>query len=187
MTPDQVLDRLSMDRRWQATLWTLLALVVVAWGWLRLGSAGAEADRALARHQNVARDVQRITDLRQRTVAGSGAARPDADLVGRVQRALTSVGLPAGACQGVQPRTEQGGTRGSGPRMQTVELQLHGLTPGEFGSWLAAWNTPEQAWRISEILLNHQAGLTGQEGATVDSNRFQISVLLSAPAVEDSP
>jgi hypothetical protein len=130
--------------------------------------------------------VERISDLRRRTVALAGGARLDVDLVTRAQRALSSVGLPASACQGVQPRADQPTTVG-GPRMQSVELLLSGLTPGEFGSWLSAWNTADQPWRVREIVLTHQAPtLLGQETTHLDSNRFQISVLLSAYPVEES-
>lgn len=180
-------ERLTNDVRWQATAAGLLVAIVLMWGWYRLGSAQAVVDGATQQFRAVARDVERISDLRRRTVALAGGARLGVDLVTRAQRALSSVGLPTSACQGVQPRADQPAAAG-GPRMQSVELLLSGLTPGEFGSWMSAWNTADQPWRVREIVLNHQAPtLPGQETARLDSNRFQISVLLSAYSVEESP
>jgi hypothetical protein len=187
MTPVSVIDRLSTDGRWQTGLWSVLVLGVIAWAWLRLGSVQMEVDQAGQRHRDALRDVQRIAELRQRTVELAAGARVDVDLVTRAQRALGAVGLPSRACQGVQPRADQAGGS-AGPRQQSVELLLTGLTPGEFGSWLSAWNTPDQPWRIREVVFNHQAqGLPGQESTALDSNRFQINLLLSAPSVEDAP
>lgn len=181
-------ERLVHDARWQASAAVLLVVTVLVWGWYRLGGAQAEVERATQQFRAVARDVDRITDLRRRTVALAGGARLDVDLVTRAQRALSSVGLPTSACQGVQPRADQPAAAG-GPRLQSVELLLSGLTPGEFGSWMSAWNTADQPWRVREIVLNHQAAPTipSQEAVHLDSNRFQISVLLSAYSAEESP
>ncbi len=188
MTPGAFLDRLSEDGRWSAALWLSIILMVAGWAWLRLGSAQADVDQALQRHHTLTRDIQRLAELRRQTVDLADGARLNVDLVSRAQRALTSVGLSATACQGVQPRADQANLAG-GPRMQSVELNLSGLTPGEFGSWLAAWNTPDQPWLIREVVLNHQAGQAPSNQGTnsLDSNRFQITVLLSAPSVEDAP
>jgi len=188
MKPVTLVERLANDARWQATASALLVVTVLAWGWYRLGGAQAEVDRATQQLRTVARDIDRITELRRRTIALAGGARLDVDLVTRAQRALSSVGLPTSACQGVQPRADQPAAAG-GPRLQSVELLLSGLTPGEFGSWMSAWNTADQPWRIREIILNHQSAplVPGQEAVRLDSNRFQISVLLSAYSAEESP
>lgn len=177
--------RLRADARLQPLLWLVLVLGVAAWGWLRLGSAQRDHDQALSHHLTVNRDVERIVELRNRTVDLGNGPRQDVDLISRAQRALAAVGLPASACSGVQPRSDQAGATGK-LRVQTVELLLQGLTPGELGAWLGAWRSANQAWQVSELMLNHLATLPGQDPIGLDSNRFQASVLLSAPYL-DSP
>jgi hypothetical protein len=65
-----------------------------------------------------------------------------------------------------------------------VELLLQGLSPGELGAWLGAWRAANQPWQVSELTLNHPATLPGQDAGGLDSNRFQVSVLLSAPYLD---
>lgn len=177
----------SLVQRWHLMTWMACAVLVGGWAWVRLGHAH-EADRqAVQQFHSTARDAARIADLRQRTVVIGTGVRTDVDLVTRAQRALSAVGLPVRACKGVQPRS--GPVTAGGIRHQQVELLLQGLSPGEFGSWLSAWNTPDQPWRIREVLFNHQVeqSLAGQPSSSLDSNRFQITVLLTAPIAEDAP
>jgi len=178
----------SMAKRSRIVVWIALASVVGGWAWLRLGHAQELVDQTTQQFHTTSRDVSRIIDLRSRTVVIGTGVRTDVDLVTRAQRALSAVGLPIRACKGVQPRSGSSGPAG-GIRQQQVELLLQGLSPGEFGSWLSAWNTPDQPWRIREVLFNHQVeqSLAGQHPSSLDSNRFQITVLLTAPTAEDTP
>lgn len=162
---------------------SLVAVMVVGgWCWWRVEAAQAQADAALDQARGIARDVQRVQALRLQTQAVSDRRRPDADLVTRAQRALSQAGLPVTACSGVQPRTDQH-RPGGGIRIQTVQLSLRALRPGDLGAWLTAWSAAEPAWTVSEIQLAHQP----TTAPSLDSNRFDVSVVLSAPYVEDTP
>lgn len=181
-------DPSSLINRSHLAAGIVLAGVIGGWAWLRLGHAQETVSHAIQQFHATSRDVSRIADLRQRTMVIGSGVRTDVDLVTRAQRALSAVGLPIRACRGVQPRSGSPGAAG-GIRQQQVELLLQGLSPGEFGSWLGAWNTADQPWRIREVLFNHQAeqSLAGQPASGLDSNRFQITVLLTAPIAEDVP
>ena len=163
-------------------------LVTVAWGWLRLSAAHDDLVQAEQRYRSSALDLRRVTELRRRAVTVSDDAKADTALVSRIQRVLSTVGLSPSAFQSLQPRTDQQ-PAANGPQWQSVEVLFGGLTPGEFGAWLSAWRSPDQPWVVREILLNHQVAQNpaGQETAGMDSNRYQISVLLSAPSLDQTP
>lgn len=166
-----------------ALLWGCVAAAVLAWGWLRLGQADERWRAALEQSAALHRDVQRLGDLRGRIQAPVRGRRPQDDLVSRAQQALTAAGLPVSAFSGVQPRADQ---TANGLRIQTVQLRLQGLRPAEFGAWLAAWTTPDQPWRLGELQMTHAAA--GQTPLTaLDTNRFDLTLVLTAPYVEDRP
>jgi len=161
----------------------IVAIVAIGgWCWWRVGSAQSQADAAREQAQTIARDVQRVQTLRQQAQVVAGSRRPDADLVTRVQRALSQAGLPVTACSGVQPRNDQAAP-GGGIRIQSVQLSLRALQPSDLGAWLSAWTMAEPAWTVSELQLAHQP----TTALGLDSNRFDVSVVLSAPYVEDAP
>jgi hypothetical protein len=188
MTSGSLLDGMSRHPRLMTLTLGSALLITVVWAWVRLSGAHDAMAQAQERYRTSAVDVHRVEDLRRRSVTVSDGTRSDTTLVSRIQRVLSSVGLSPNAFQSMQPRTDQP-TASGGPTMQSVEVLLGGLTPGEFGSWLSAWRSPDQPWLVREILLNHQTTTNpaGQQTAGMDSNRYQISVLLSAPSVDVTP
>jgi hypothetical protein len=166
--------------------WSAAALLVVCWGWLRC-SMSRERDLDASAHVNeIMHELAHLQDLRATSLAVAHSRRPDADLITRAQRALADAGLPIHACSGVQPRADVV-MAGAGIRVQTVQLSLRGLRPGELGAWLDAWNATPQPWVVSEVQLAHQPGTPGAHaGSALDSNRFDVSVVLSAFYQEDS-
>lgn len=188
MNPADALDGLARSPRVLTLALASALFLTVIWGWLRWSGAHDGLVQAEQRYRSAALDLRRVTELRRRAVTVSDDTRADTALVSRIQRVLTSVGLSASAFQSLQPRTDQQ-PAASGPTWQSVEVLFGGLTPGEFGSWLSAWRSPDQPWVVREILLNHQVpqNPAGQETAGMDSNRYQISVLLSAPSLDQTP
>ncbi len=173
-----------IDRvRSPAVLWACAILAVLGWGSLRLDQAGDATRAAQAQFLAVHQDLQRLEDLRARVQTPLSGRRTQDDLVTRAQDALAAAGLPTTCFSGVQPRADQ---TSNGLRIQTVQLRLQGLRPAEFGSWLSAWNTPEQPWRLSELQMVHA---TAPQAASMplDSNRFDLMLVVTAPYVEDQP
>lgn len=166
-------------------LWAGAVAVVAAWGWLRLGQASATFATAQGQFITLNQDLQRLGGLRTRIQAPIQGRRPQDDLVTLAQKALTAAGLPIAAFSGVQPRADQ---TINGLRIQTVQLRLQGLRPAEFGTWIAAWTTPDQTWRLSEVQMVHATPAAGgTSGAALDSNRFDLTLVLTAPYLEDRP
>jgi hypothetical protein len=173
--------------------WTVAVLGIAAWCALRWGSAAERERVAQAACAAMGQDIQRLQALRAASPVSAHGRRPDADLVTRAQRALADAGLPIGACSGVQPRADQV-SPGTAVRVQTVQLTLRGLSPAELGGWLAAWHAVTQPWLVSELQLVHVATAAAPAAAaaatnnpSLDSNRFDISVVLAAPYLEAPP
>jgi len=168
--------------------WLCVLVVLAGWAWMRLGSAEEQDQHATAHLTAMMHDLDRLHTLRAGEHALAHGKRPEADLITRAQRALADAGLPVSACRGVQPRADQV-TPAGGVHVQTVQLTLKGLHPQELGSWLAAWTSTEQPWRVSDLQLVHTAiqttGAAGPGSSSLDSNRFDVSVVLSAPYVEE--
>lgn len=167
-------------------LWFAVGLSVAVWSGMRLGSAQSQMANAESARAAIERDVTRIHLLRAQVSGLSVGRRPDGDLIARVQRALSDAGLPISACSGVQPRADQ--TRpGAGVRVQTVVMTLRGLLPSEFGAWLAAWRAGDQTWRLDDVQLTRVSGPTapGTSVARSDGNRYDITLVLAAPYVEE--
>ncbi len=166
-------------------LWFIVALGVVAWSGMRLGSARSQITAADDARAGIERDLLKVQALRAQVRGVSVGRRPDGDLIARVQRALSDAGLPVSACSGVQPRADQ--TRpGAGVRVQTVVMTLRGLLPAEFGAWLAAWRAGDQTWRLDDVQLTRVVP-TGAGGlvARSDGNRYDVALVLAAPYVEE--
>jgi hypothetical protein len=170
-------------------VWFVLATAAVGWcGW-RLGAGAGDLQRAEREAEAARREVARVLALRHQVRGLAAARRPDGDLIARVQRALVAAALPAGALSGVQPRADRQ-SQGSGLRVQSVQVTLRALSPAELGSWLAAWRQGEQPWRLDEVQLAHAqpaGGATGVPGAVAsgDDNRYDVTLALAAPYVED--
>lgn len=168
------------------TAWFIIGVAVVSWSGLRLGSAESQIRAADAARTAVERDLSKVHRLRAQVRGVSVGRRPDGDLIGRVQRALSDAGLPVSACSGVQPRADQTGP-GAGLRVQTVVMTLRGLLPAEFAAWLAAWRAGDQTWRLDDVQLTRVPVPTGP-GASVargDGNRYDVALVLAAPYVEE--
>jgi hypothetical protein len=170
--------------------WLCILVLLAGWAWLRLGGAADQDQQATAHLTAMVHDLDRLRFLRAGEHALAHGKRPEADLITRAQRALADAGLPVSVCSGVQPRADQV-TPAGGVHVQTVQLTLRGMHPQELGSWLAAWTSTEQPWRVSDLQLVHAGiqtpGTAGNDSSGLDSNRFDVSVVLSAPYVEDSP
>jgi hypothetical protein len=166
-----------------AALWAAAILTVLIWGVVRLGQADLAWREARDRHATTVRDLARLEALRAQVPSPASGRRPQDDLVVRAQQALAAAGLPASACSGVQPRADQ--TAG-GVRIQSVQLRLTGLRPADIGAWLAAWAAGGQTWNIGELQMNHAAG--GTDGAAaLDIDRYDLTLVLTTPYVEDHP
>jgi hypothetical protein len=165
-------------------LWACVILAVLGWGSLRLDQAVSATHAAQAQFVSVNRDLQRLEDLRSRVQTPVRGRQAQDDLVTRAQDALTAAGLPTTCFSGVQPRADQ---TSNGLRIQTVQLRLQGLRPAEFGSWLAAWSTPDQPWRLSELQMVHATAPAQAAGMPLDSNRFDLMLVVTAPYVEELP
>jgi hypothetical protein len=166
-------------------LWLAVFGVLVVWGGVRLGSAHAQIGAADAARAATERDLIRVQQLRAEVRGVSVGRRPDGDLISRVQRALGDAGLPVTACSGVQPRADQS-RPGAGIRVQTVVTTLRGLLPAEIGAWLAAWRAGDQPWRLDDVQFSRVA--TTPAATTVapnDGNRYDVTLVLAAPYVED--
>lgn len=170
-----------------AALWALAIIAVLCWGWFRLGQAGSGLRAAQAQFIILSQDLQRLEDLRAHVQMPVSGRRAQDDLVSRAQAALVTAGLPTACFSGVQPRADQ---TSNGLRIQTVQLRLLALRPADFGAWLAAWNSPDQPWRLSEMQMVHATSLPAgiqAAGLPLDSNRFDLMLVLTAPYVEEQP
>ena len=167
-------------------LWSMVILGVVAWSGMRLGTAQAQIATANASRSAIEREVTQVQRLRAEVRGVSLGRRPDGDLITRIQRALSDAGIPVAACTGVQPRADQV-RAGGGIRVQTVLMTLRGLTPAEFGAWLAAWRAGDQTWRLDDVQFTRAAAsvVAAPAIAVGDSNRYDIAIVLAAPFVEE--
>ena len=163
---------------------TVLVLVTLTYALVRLAPAHAAAGAARTAAQRLLVDATRVRDLRQQARGLASARRPEADLVARVQRALTAGGIPVQAFSGVQPRADQP-LAGLPVRIQSVAVTFQGLTPAELGAWLHAFTGGDAPWRISEVQLAHAQ--ESSQAAALDKNRYAATVLLVAPYLEESP
>ena len=163
---------------------TVLVLVTLTYALVRLGPANLAASTARSSAQRLLTDAARVRDLRQQARGLASSRRPEADLVARVQRALTVGGIPLQAFSGVQPRADQP-VAGLPVRIQSVAVTFQGLTPAELGSWLHAFTSGDAPWRISEVQLAHLQD--SAQTASLDMNRYAATVLLVAPYLEESP
>lgn len=166
------------------TLWACACATVLLWGWFRLDQADGRTAAARSQLATVNQDLQRLADLRARVQAPVRGRRPQDDLVTRAQQALATAGLPIAAFNGVQPRADQ---TVNGVRIQTVQLRMLGLRPADFGAWLAAWATPDQPWRLSELQMVHSMAPPTAGAAPLDMNRFDLTLVLTVPYLEDRP
>jgi hypothetical protein len=158
------------------------AVVLLLWGWLRLAHSAVAVESAQQQLAAQMRDLQRLVDLRATVAAPVSGRRQQDDLVSRAQQALSSAGLPISACSGVQPRADQ---TANGWRIQTVQLRLQGLRPGDFRAWLDAWNTPSQPWRLSELQMTHAANPAATGASSLDANRYDLVLVFTAPYLEE--
>lgn len=163
-------------------LWASACATVLLWGWFRFDQAGSRTAAAQAQLATVHQDLQRLEALRGRVQAPVRGRRPQDDLVTRAQQALASAGLPIAAFSGVQPRADQ---TVNGVRIQTVQLRMQGLRPADVGAWLAAWATPDQPWRLSELQMVHSTAPPTAGAAALDMNRFDLTLVLTVPYLED--
>jgi hypothetical protein len=165
-------------------LWLAVISALVVWGGIRLGAAHAQVAAADAARTATERDLVRVQQLRAEVRGVSVGRRPDGDLISRVQRALGDAGLPMSSCSGVQPRADQS-RPGAGIRVQTVVTTLRGLLPAEFGAWLAAWCAGDQVWRLDDVQFTRVVTAPAATVARSDGNRYDVTLVLAAPYVED--
>jgi hypothetical protein len=160
---------------------TIVVLVVLLWGVIRLGSAQAVLTDAEGRERGTAQDLDRLERLRAHEAHVVARQVSDSDLISHVQQALTAAGLQTSAFSGIQPLGDQLDPI-SHVQQHTVQLHLNSLAPAELGAWLAAWLTPDQPWRVQGLALAHP-----QDASTLDVNRFAVTVTLLMRSLEDSP
>jgi hypothetical protein len=166
-------------------VWFLLAIGVVLWSGVRLGTAHTRVASADTARLTVERDLAKVQQLRAQVRGVSVGRRPDGDLIARVQRALSDAGLPVTACSGIQPRADQS-RPGAGVRVQTVVTTLRGLLPAEFGAWLAAWRAGDQTWRLDDLQFTRAGGTARSTPvAEGEGNRYDVTLVLAAPYVEE--
>lgn len=166
-------------------VWFLLAIGVVLWSGVRLGTAHTQVASADTARLTVERDLAKVQQLRAQVRGVSVGRRPDGDLIARVQRALSDAGLPVTACSGIQPRADQS-RPGAGVRVQTVVTTLRGLLPAEFGAWLAAWRAGDQTWRLDDLQFTRAGGTSRPTPvAQGEGNRYDVTLVLAAPYVEE--
>jgi hypothetical protein len=170
----------------------LLLLAAIVWSAWRFSSAHDQYAQALNASQATLEQLHRIAALRQALHGVALARQPDADLVDRVQAALARAGLPIAACTGVEPRADRDADASGGMHLQTVQISLQRLTPGELGSWLAAWQQIAPAWQVADLQLSHaQAAFAGTAiagtGGDLDSNAFDAMVAVEAAYVDSAP
>jgi hypothetical protein len=169
-----------------ALLWIAVAATIAGWGFIRLDSSQEVVARALSSACATQADLARIATLRNAAVEVARGRRPDADLVARAQRSLTTAGVPVATFVGIQPRSDVA-RPGSAVRVQTVQLKLQGMRPSECGAWLAAWRQDGFPWRVQELQLTHAASQGGKsKNQGLDDDRYDVTVLLAAPYLEDT-
>jgi hypothetical protein len=162
--------------------WCLVLLATALWMWWRVGSARQAELAAEQRLAGVQRQVARLAELRRQTQVAHGP-RADADLVSRAQHALEGAGIPLKAFSSVQPQGDQ--QQVDGIHLQEVQLRLQGITPHDLGSWLKSWQVPGQPWVIQSMQATHANPTT--ENPDPDDNRFDVSLGLTTPYVEETP
>lgn len=171
-----------MNPRWwwpaAVALAVLAGLVLTVCGW-RWASAAWTVARARAQHQSAAGELSQILTLRASARQAVVERVPEGELVGRLQRTLAKVNLPATALSGIQPDSDQRDPA-SAIRTRRMTARLIGLRPGDLGAFLVAWRTPDQPWSVEGIALVHPA----DRPSGLDPDRFEATLTLVARSLE---
>lgn len=145
---------------------TLRATAVVLMGILLLVIAIRGA-RLVALHRDVrahhaqfaqtAGLVGEIRELREADERASLAARPQTDVLSRVQAAMQQAGLPVDTLRELAQTSDAGTTgapSGSDYRVQSYRFLIQPVTPNQLGRLVAAWDQ-QSLWLITEVELTH--------------------------------
>jgi hypothetical protein len=110
--------------------------------------------------------------------------RPQEHVIALVNHVLAEAGLPGRTLQSVQPEADGALTSGrDGPeyRRQSVRLSFQALSLTELGAFLIQWRRHAGIWTPSRIEL------TKHRSRADDDDRYDVTVVISAIYVADSP
>lgn len=145
---------------------------------------------AEARVADTARTVGEVLALRGRRERASLQARPQQDLVARLNRTLGESGASGGVVSNVAPH---GGaaSRGAAPSagtggryaVQQVRATLRGLRLDELGRFLERWRETQPLWTVVAIDVTRPQSIVqaGQKPPT--DERFDASIVLATQYV----
>ncbi|MBL9140567.1 MAG: hypothetical protein JNK53_01760, partial [Phycisphaerae bacterium] len=132
-----------------------------------LGSRHAALDEAEMRAGETARSVGEVLSLRGRTERASLRARPQQDLVARLNRTLSECGAGSGivstvAAHGGTTADAKAGQAGGAPASsggsryatQQVRVSLRGLRLEDLGKFLDRWRATQPLWTVAAIDLS---------------------------------
>jgi hypothetical protein len=149
----------------------------------RLSAVQTQLDAAGTTFGQTKRDASRILELRSKQQTIAERKRPDQDLIARVNAVLGDAGIPVDRFGGLRPESDAALPASASEsilcRRQTIRVSLNELTLSQIGEFVSRWSATHPLWILSRIELTHSR-------SEKNSNRYNVSLLLSAIYVADS-
>jgi len=153
----------------------LVALIVCGTAFVRWRSAEDDATAALSSMRAAERSIARLVELRGRRQTIAAEAKPEQDLIARVNTTLSASGISTSRMKSLTQESDRAvGPEAEGLRQQSVRVVLEPVTTPELGAFLARWREEQPLWTPTRIELNH----TGRRDDTV--GQYTARLLLAA-------
>ncbi|MEN0021609.1 MAG: hypothetical protein AAF747_12100 [Planctomycetota bacterium] len=154
-----------------------LLLLAIAVRGARLATLHQNNNAQRAGFAQTAALVGEIHELREADERVSLAARPQADVLSRVQAAMQQAGLAVSTLRELAQSSDVGATgtaSDSNYRTQSYRFVIQPVRPSELGRFVAAWDR-QSLWHITEVELSHLRD---------HGNAFSAQLVISAAYVD---
>lgn len=169
--------RFSVRDRRAAALILIASCAAALWlTWRERAAARAEAEAAAAAHEQALEDAIQAQQLRAGREVVAERARPEPDLIARLERSLEEAGLPREALTRVATRPPEPISDNPYAR-QRARATLEDVRPAEAARMLAAWRRAEPLWTVRSITLEH-AGPRQSRQARDPEEQFTARLIL---------
>lgn len=143
-----------------------LNIFLLLGGFLACATLGVQAARNTRSAQNshaagvlleaVLADTAELERLRAADETRLFGEPPAEDFIERVNRVITSLGLPPGVATAIAREADRAVSASPGAeahRRRDMRIELRPLSPPDLGRFLAVWNTDNPAWSVRRISL----------------------------------
>jgi hypothetical protein len=164
---------------------TILALVILTQGTLRLGAVRKQTQAAQSAMGQITCDAKEVVELRGRQQRAAVREQPQQDVIAQVNAIISEVGVPSRSLRSLSPESDSQvkpayAVSAAKLRRQSLRLVLENLSTHEIGAFLMKWRLSQRTWTVTRIELNH---VRSQEGS---DDRYDVTLVISALYVDDT-